>query len=111
MKQACAWYSPESWRQLEEAIAAAGMPRNMLADSYAEFIAAFDSFAREFERHGVPVEKLPIDVPHMVSWCERWGLRIDATGRAKYGAALALADGDTADMDAHGFVDLPRAEH
>lgn len=106
-----AWYSPESWRQLEEAIAAAGMPKTMLCDSYAEFAARFDSMVREFERQGVRVEKVSIDVPHMVAWCRRWGLEINNAGRTRYGAMLALADGDREKLDARGFVDRTRAEH
>jgi hypothetical protein len=106
-----AWYTPESWRQLEEAIAAAGMPKAMLASSYAEFVAQYDAFARGFERQGVRVEKTPIDVPHMVAWCKRWGLSINAAGRSKYAAALAGHGGDREELDRRGFVDRTRAEH
>ena len=106
-----AWYTPESWLQLEEAIAAAGMPKNMLCASYEEFLAMFDDFAREWEKQGVRVVKVSIDVPHMVAWCKRWGLPINNMGRSKYGAALAAAGGDREELDRLGFVDLPRAEH
>ena len=52
-----AWYTPESWRQLEEAIAAAGMPKNMLCASYAEFVDAYNVYARGFEGRGVRVRE------------------------------------------------------
>ena len=106
-----AWFTPASWVQLEEAIAAAGMPKTVLADSYEDFVAAFGRFARGFEERGIRVEKLPIDVPHMVDWCSHWDLKIDSAGRAKYGAALALAGGDLAEVDRRPFVDRTRTEH
>jgi len=54
-----AWYTPASWLQLEEAVAAAGLPKTILAGSYAEFVVAFDAQARTFARQGVKVEKVP----------------------------------------------------
>jgi hypothetical protein len=86
-----AWYTPESWRQLEEAITAAGLAKSMLLGSYAEFVARFDNMRHEFERQGVKVKKAPIDVARMVARCERQGVRIDAAGRAKY---MALGGGE-----------------
>jgi len=106
-----AWYTPESFRQLEEAIKAAGMPKEYLCSSYAEYIAAFDSIAREFKRHGFGVEKVPVDVSHMVAWCGRWGLKINNAGRTRYVAMLGLADGDCEKMDGLEFVDPTRTEH
>ena len=106
-----AWFTPASWVQLEEAIAAAGMPKTVLADSYEDFVSAFDCFVREFTRQGIRVEPTPIDVPHMVAWCARWGLRIDSVGRTKYVAALAMAGGDLAEVDRRPFVDRTRTEH
>jgi len=105
-----AWYSPESWRQLEEAVAAAGLPKTILAGSYAEFVAAFDAQARAYARQGVRVEKLPVDVPHMAAFCKRWGLELTSVGRTKYGAALAAAGGDREALDRGGFVDRTRTE-
>ena len=106
-----AWYTAEGWRQLEEAVAAAGLPKGALCSSYAEFVARFDGMAREAARQGVKVEKTPIDVPHMVAWCKRWGLQINSAGRTKYGAVLAAAGGSREKMDAMRFVDRTRAEH
>jgi hypothetical protein len=106
-----AWYEPQSWVLLEAAIAAAGMPKTMLVGSYEDFVSAFDCFVREFARQGIRVEPTPIDVPHMVAWCARWGLRIDSVGRTKYVAALAMAGGDLAEVDRRPFVDRTRTEH
>ena len=106
-----AWFTPASWVQLEEAIAAAGMPKTVLADSYEDFVSAFGRFARGFEERGIRVDPMPIDVPHMVAWCARWGLRIDSVGRTKYVAALAMAGGDLAEVDRRPFVDRIRTEH
>src|ERR1700733_13084071 len=94
-----AWFTPASWVQLEEAIAAAGMPEIVLADSYEDFVSAFDCFVREFATQGIRVEPLPIEVPHMLAWCARCRSRIDSAGRTKYVAALAVAGGDLAQVD------------
>jgi hypothetical protein len=106
-----AFYTPESWRQLEAAVAEAGLPKDTLCASYESFVAKWKRLALEFERHGVAVDKLPIDVSHMVAWCARWGLSLDAKGRSKYGVALATTGGDSAALDRSGFVDRTRAEH
>jgi hypothetical protein len=105
-----AWYTPESFRQLEEAIAAAGMPRTMLC-SYAEFVTRFGDMARGFERQGFRVEKVPVDVPHMVAWCKRWGLEINNAGRTRYVGMLGLSDGDREKLDKMPVVDRTRVQH
>jgi hypothetical protein len=106
-----AWYTPESFRQLEAAISAAGMPRNMLCSSYAEFVTRFDAMAREFARRGFKVEKVSVDVPRMVAWCKRWGLEINSAGRTRYVAMLGLSDGDSERADSMRFVDRIRTAH
>ena len=111
VRQALAWYSPESWRQLEEAVQAAGLPRTMLAATYEEFIAMFDDVARRFRDEGIAYEKVTIDVPHMVKWCKRWGIKPDSMGRAKYGAALSLSGGAREELDRREFEDRTRTEH
>jgi hypothetical protein len=106
-----AWYTPESFRQLEEAIAAQGMARSMLCSSYAEFVTQFDVMTRGFAAKGFRVEKTLIDVPHMVAWCKRWGLELNSAGRTRYGAMLSLSGGDREKMDNKRFVDRTRMEH
>jgi len=105
-----AWYSPESFRQLKEAVAAQGMPKGVLCSSYAEFVTRFDAMARGFASQGFRVEKVSVDVPHMVAWCKRWGLEINNAGRTRYVATLGLADGDSEKTDSMRFVDRTRAE-
>lgn len=109
VRQALAWYSPESWRQLEEAVQAAGLPRTILSPTYEEFVSMFDATVRRFEDAGIAYEKVVIDVPHMVEWCKRWGLKLNNMGRTKYGAALSLCEGDRNELDRLDFSDW--AEH
>jgi hypothetical protein len=54
---------------------------------------------REFEAEGIKVEKVLIDIDHMVAWRRRHGHRIDSCGRAMYVALLALHDGKLFDLD------------
>jgi hypothetical protein len=103
-KIAMAWFSPESWRQLEAVSDAA------VCGSYEEFLRHATEMVRAFEAEGIEVEKHFLDVPHMVAWCRRWGYRIDSKGRAAYGSALLAAGGDPAELDRRGFVDHTRPQ-
>jgi hypothetical protein len=106
-----AWYSEPSFHELEEAVAAAGMPKDTLCSSYAEFVTRFDAMLRGFERRGFRVEKVSVDVPRMVAWCACWGLQINNAGRTRYVAMLGLSDGDPEKADSRRFVDRTRTEH
>ena len=99
---ALAWYSPETWRQLA-AISEAHIEKN-----YRDFVRTFESMAREFAVQGVVVEKVIIDVDHMLAWCHRHGYEIDSTGRATYGAMLQAAGGDPKVLDKTPIVDKTR---
>ncbi len=78
--------------------------------SYGEFVRLATAQVRAFEASGIEVEKHFLDVRHMAGWCRRWGYRIDARGRAAYGAALLAAGGDPAELDRRGFVDRTRPQ-
>ena len=47
-----------------------------------EYVAGLEAEAREFDRQGIDVEPVPIDVPHMPAWCAKLGLEIDTIGEA-----------------------------
>jgi hypothetical protein len=96
---AMAWYTPASWRQLQEAVGAGD-------DSYEEFVRRVDEQIRLFAARGIVVEKMLIDVPHMLAWCKRHGYGVnDSKGRATYGAMLQMADRDLAELDRMDFED------
>jgi hypothetical protein len=97
-----AWYSPQAWRQL------AAIPEAHIEKSYDDFVRTFESMAREFAVHGIVVEKIIIDVDHMVAWLRRHGYDIDNPGRAKYGAMLMVAGGDPKVLDKTPIVDNTR---
>jgi hypothetical protein len=79
-----AWYTPTSWRRLQEVTEAP------LAGSYDAYVALTEEMIREFEdKHGILVVKTLIDVDDMAAWCRKNGYRINARGRAAYGAMVA----------------------
>jgi len=94
---AMGWYTPESWERLR-AVA------DDVVMTFAEFERKATRKVRQLEVEGFTVEKVLIDVDHMVAWCRRKGYRVgDSKARAAYGAAMAIArdEGDP------GLVDAP----
>lgn len=102
-KMGVAWYTPNSWRELQ------AVAEGPLASSYDEFVRRANVAAGEWKAKGIEVEKQLIDVAHMVAWCKRHGYRVDSRGRSAYGAALSLANGDTAELDKMPVEDRSRA--
>jgi hypothetical protein len=88
-----AWFSPASWEQLR------AVAEDELTGSYDDFVRKVERQMRAFEARGFTVAKVVVDVPHMVAWCRRHGLRVTSTSRAKYGAALLAAGGDRDALD------------
>ncbi len=83
------WYSLEAWRELERAVAAAGLGERLC--SHAEFVAEFDRFVRKCEKRGERVKKVSIVVPDMVAWIDQRGYKFDAAARRRYAAFAARA--------------------
>jgi len=93
-KEAVGWYTPESWERLR-AVA------DDVVMTFAEFEQKATRKVRELEAEGFTVEKVMVDVDHMVAWCRRKGYHVnDTRARAAYVAALHLARDDPDAMDA-----------
>jgi hypothetical protein len=89
-----AWYSPQAWKQL------AAIPEARVTKSYSAFLRAYEDGVRGFAAQGIAVEKMPVDINHMVEWCHRNGYAADHKGRAVYGTMLMLARDDPNAMNA-----------
>jgi len=87
------WYTPESWAQLQ------AVAEDTLAGSFDDFVQNATQLAQEMEAQGIKVEKMYIDVDHMVAWCKRHGYRVDSQGRTVYGCMLTCHDGELFDLD------------
>jgi hypothetical protein len=98
-----AWYTPETWRQL------AAIPEARIEKSYDDFVSTFENLQQKFAAQGITVEKITLDVDHMVAWCRRHGYEVDSIGRAKYGALLHAAGGDPKVLDNMPITDNTRA--
>jgi hypothetical protein len=91
---AIAWYSPATWRQLQDAAGADALC------SYGEFVRKTEDLLRGFRAQGVPADKVSIDVDHMSAWCKRHGYPIsDASSRSAYGSILSMHGGKLFDID------------
>lgn len=95
-----AWYTPENWRKLQ-----AVTDEDDLC-TYKDYLHRVTEQIEGYEAQGFAVTKMLIDVPHMIAWCQRHGLRINKNkSRAAYGAMLLAADGDRTELDPKGFED------
>ncbi len=88
------WYSPEAWKQL------AAIPEAHIQKSYADFVTAFDQAVRGYAAQGIAIEKIHIDIDHMLAWCHRHGYAIDDRGRAVYGVVMSMARDDPGALQA-----------
>lgn len=83
------WYTPESWAQMR----AIADDRQNLTYTFDEFVANAEKHIAEFNKRGIVVEKLMIDVAELVRWCRREGHRVDKHSRVLFGLHLtALRD-------------------
>jgi hypothetical protein len=90
---AVAWYTPESWRQLQAAACDA-------LCSYAEFLQNTEAIVLGFKAQGIAAEKVTVDVAHMAAWCKRHGYPIsDTRSRAAYGSILGMHRGELFDIN------------
>ena len=92
------WYTPDNWRALQ------AVAEDNLCSTYEEFVRQTNDSIRDYEAQGETVTKVLIDVPHLVSWCKRHGLRVNSDARSAYGAMLLLADGDRSELDHKDLV-------
>jgi hypothetical protein len=91
---AVGWYTLESWERLR-AVA------DDVVMTFAEFERKATRKIRELEAEGFVVQKVTVDVDHMVAWCRRKGYRVnDTKARAAYGAVLLMARDNQDAMDA-----------
>lgn len=91
---AIAWYSPTTYRQLQDIAGADALC------SYGEFVKKTEDLLRGFRAQGIAADKVPIDVGHMSAWCKRHGYPISAaSSRAAYGSVLSMHRGELFDID------------
>ena len=95
-----AFYTPENWRKLQAVTDEGDLC------SYEDYLHRVEEQIKGYEAQGFVVTKVLVDVPHMIAWCKRQGLRINKSkSRATYGAMLLAADGDRNEMDRKAFED------
>ncbi len=75
-----AWYDREQWRRLEQIVA----NRSELDDTFEQWEQGALRAVRNFEAAGLRVEKVPVQVEALMTWCRSESLPIDGPSRAKY---------------------------
>ena len=66
-----AWYTPEHWRKLQAVTEEGDLC------TYEDYLHKVAEQIEGYEAQGFVVTKVLVDVPHMIAWCQRHGLRID----------------------------------
>jgi hypothetical protein len=77
-------FSPEGYRLLADAIAAAGLRRRERLPEWDDYLADTDRFARGLEGDGVVVQRRLVDVERMLEWLNDHGLDPAERSRGKY---------------------------
>jgi hypothetical protein len=79
------WYTPATWRELR------AIPEAGIEMSYSEFTRKCERQIATFVAQGFRVDKVPIDIGQMKTWCREHGYTLDAKGRSAFGAALSVS--------------------
>ena len=81
---ALAWYKPEQWESLK----AVSIDGDTLEESFIAWETKAKERIPEYEKEGVHLEKMIIDVDGLVAWCRTRSIPVDGAARAKYAAEL-----------------------
>lgn len=75
-----AWYTPEQYKRLLQV----AEDRDNLEETYEEWKATAEETLPEFEKQGVLVRKVYIDVEELVAWCKSHSRPIDGASRTVF---------------------------
>ena len=81
---ALAWYKPEQWELLK----ALSVDGDTLENTYFEWEAKSNERIPQFEKEGMYLEKMIIDVDELVQWCKSEGIPINGEARAAFANEL-----------------------
>jgi hypothetical protein len=75
-----AWYRSEQWnrlRQISEDV-------DILETNYEEWESLASRKIAELEAAGIKIEKVEVDVNELMSYCEEYGLAVNAESRSRF---------------------------
>jgi hypothetical protein len=75
-----AWFDREQWQQLTEVVP----NRSELDDTYEQWERGAEKALKKVARSGQQIEKVPIRVDELLSWCTLRGLVPDGKARAEF---------------------------
>lgn len=84
MPIAVAWYRPEQWALLK----AYSVDKNGLEDTFSEWVEHAERSYKEYEKSGLNMHKVLIDIDALVSWCKTNNLPLNADARSQYAADI-----------------------
>jgi hypothetical protein len=77
-----AWYRKDQWDKL----LSVSTDRDDLEKTFEEWEDAAERKLSQLKAAGQTMDKIEIDVDELVSWCEKKGLPIDQSARARFAA-------------------------
>jgi hypothetical protein len=75
-----AWYRRDQWARLR----AASVNVEDLDYTYDEWLRDAEKTFRELETSGKAIQKVHVDVEHLIAWCKKRGLELDGKARTRY---------------------------
>jgi hypothetical protein len=79
-----AWYKKHQWEELHNSAEDAGE----LEDTYEEWLDTAKEAEQRMKSVGLGVERVEVDVPEFLRWCEEQGTSNTASARSLYVAEL-----------------------
>lgn len=77
-----AWYSRADWPKL----LAAATDRDVLEDSYDEWVEFYESSVAKLTAGGLRWVRVPVSIDELVAWCGGKGRPLDGAARAEFTA-------------------------
>ena len=92
-----AWYGPSDWRAVRDA----AVDPDELEPSYDDWLRLSSVSCGELAADGIIVERIRVEAGDLIVWCERQGVPLDASARARF-TAEKLASGGAPPQERSG---------
>ncbi len=75
-----AWYRADQWIRLREV----SVDGEMIEEEFLDWLENAENQLQEYERAGLPGQRVPVDVDELVKWCKDNGMVIDGNARSQF---------------------------
>ena len=75
-----AWYKQEQWQHLLDVSA----DKDNLENTYAEWVKNAEKALKQFQRQGMKVVKVNVDIDDLCFWCQAQNIPVNGESRVNY---------------------------